>query len=457
MQISKKHSLVIALVLGEFVCLALGAIWFSRWLDDSIKQQASRQVLEDNTLIAAQMAQLIDTMQLQDLETGSQDWHRLQKVVEKIELPNQGFVCITSSSDGRLLCHPELRAKPGMAEMKPGAAALHHAGESQSIIELMQMLGVASGHAKMHDGVHLIAAQRIPSLDANVMVHQRQSGIDVSVGRILGPVRAMGWMVALSVALISGVLSFGIISRYENRLASINTELEITVRKRTQALIKTRNATIFGLAKLAESRDTDTGDHLERIRRYVTILADEMAAQNPEIDDLFVEDLELASSLHDIGKVGVPDAILLKPARLTSEERRVIEQHPVIGGDCLAEIELRLGDDDFLGMARQIAYSHHERWDGKGYPHGLRDTEIPLAARIVAVADVYDALTSRRPYKEAMEHREAFDLIVGGAGTQFDPEVVAAFKAQERRFAELAQLSQSTSSRRSISRELLPV
>jgi putative two-component system response regulator len=143
--------------------------------------------------------------------------------------------------------------------------------------------------------------------------------------------------------------------------------------------------------------------------------------------------------LHDIGKVGITDAILHKPGALDSVERTEIQKHPVIGGDCLAEIERRLGASNFLQMAREIALFHHERWDGTGYPAGLKEEEIPLAARIVAIADNYDALVSRRPYKEPFSHETAVDLIRKGKGTQFDPRLVEVFLEIEAEFRDIAR------------------
>lgn len=141
----------------------------------------------------------------------------------------------------------------------------------------------------------------------------------------------------------------------------------------------------------------------------------------------------------DIGKVGIPDAILLKPGPLTPQERQIMQRHAQIGGDCLDAIAQRLGEDDSLDMARTIAYAHHERWDGAGYPRGLREEAIPLSARLVALADVYDALTTERVYKKAMSHLEAKATIVAGSGSQFDPDVVAAFLAREAEFQQIAE------------------
>ena len=222
--------------------------------------------------------------------------------------------------------------------------------------------------------------------------------------------------------------------RQEAGLAAANARLESQVTQRTRSLVRTRNAVTFGLAKLAESRDKDTGKHLERIRSYVTVLATELARTNPEIERSFVADLAVASSLHDIGKVGIPDALLLKPARLNPNERKAMEMHTTLGSECLAAIRKQLEEDDFLEVAEQIAATHHEHWDGSGYPQGLQGKEIPLTGRIVALADVYDALTSQRPYKSAVSHEEARDWIVSRYGQQFDPSVVEAFVAREQDF-----------------------
>jgi response regulator RpfG family c-di-GMP phosphodiesterase len=193
------------------------------------------------------------------------------------------------------------------------------------------------------------------------------------------------------------------------------------------------------LAKLADSRDKDTGDHLERIRSYVTILATELAKTNPEIDHNYVADLAVASSLHDIGKVGIPDAVLLKPAALNPTERSAMEMHTLLGGECLAAIRKHLEEDDFLELAEQIAIAHHEQWDGGGYPHGIRGKDIPLAARIVALADVYDALTNARPYKQPISHGETREWIATRYATHFDPAVVEAFVAREEDFLRVYQ------------------
>ena len=210
--------------------------------------------------------------------------------------------------------------------------------------------------------------------------------------------------------------------------------LEMDLLESYRKLQHARAATILGLAKLAEYRDEGTGTHLERIREYARLLAEEMAKiprYRGYIDQRYIDDIYQSAILHDIGKVGIPDAVLLKPGELTGEEFEVIKCHTLFGGDAITSIQSQIEGRSFLNIGREIAYNHHEKWDGSGYPRGLRGADIPLAARIVAVADVYDALTTKRFYKEAFSHVKAMQIISSLKGTHFDPEVVDAFLALE--------------------------
>jgi putative two-component system response regulator len=201
--------------------------------------------------------------------------------------------------------------------------------------------------------------------------------------------------------------------------------------------LETRDVAIFAMAKLAESRDTDTGSHLERVQNYSRILAQQLLAMNKHTDAIDAEFVRLVystSPLHDIGKVGIPDSVLLKPGRLSDREFQIMKTHTTIGAQTLDAAMAKFPKTPFLRMARDIAAAHHERWDGGGYPAGAAGAEIPLSARIVAVADVYDALTSRRVYKDAFTHDIARAIILNDSGTHFDPDIVEAFVAAEQAF-----------------------
>ena len=208
-----------------------------------------------------------------------------------------------------------------------------------------------------------------------------------------------------------------------------------------ERLSRTQEVIITSLAYQAEIRDLETGRHLERTSAYVRLLAEILQRQTPfrtYLSDEYLADLIKSSPLHDIGKVGIPDAILCKPGKLTPDEFAIMKKHCEYGGAILKMAENKLAFRSFLTIAGQIALHHHERWDGKGYPHGLQGEQIPLSARIMALADVYDALCSERCYKKPFDHQQSRDIIVENQGTQFDPAVVAAFLAQEEQFERIS-------------------
>lgn len=213
-------------------------------------------------------------------------------------------------------------------------------------------------------------------------------------------------------------------------IAQSHTEcLQREVALQTHHVEQARDAMMFALAQLAESRDTETGLHLDRMREYSQILAGQLAKHGPyakQIDQQFLSDLYRSSPLHDIGKVGIPDAILLKPGRLTSDEYDVMKQHVAIGTSTIRNAINRIGESS-LQMAADIVEFHHERFDGSGYLKGLTGTDIPLGARIVALADVFDAISSKRVYKNATEPDKTREIIVAERGKHFDPVIVDAF------------------------------
>jgi putative two-component system response regulator len=218
--------------------------------------------------------------------------------------------------------------------------------------------------------------------------------------------------------------------------------LEAEVAKRTREIAAVQDVTTLALASLAETRDNETGNHIRRTQHYVRALAQKLSQQPRFAGSLtahLIEILFKSAPLHDIGKVGIPDRILLKPGRLDPEEYEVMKTHAVLGKDAIAHAEQQLGKEvEFLSCAKEIAWSHHERWDGKGYPRGLSGSDIPLAARLMSVADVYDALISKRVYKEGMPHEKAAAIITEGRATQFDPDAVDAFEELAAEFQAIA-------------------
>ena len=221
-----------------------------------------------------------------------------------------------------------------------------------------------------------------------------------------------------------------------------NEYLEFEVGKRTRQLVALQDVTILALASLAETLDTDTGNHLKRTQHYVRSLARYLAS-NPRFSDFLTRDsidmLYKCAPLHDIGKVGIPDRILLKPGKYTAQEFEIMKMHPTLGRDAIENAQLTAGEPlEFLEVAKELVFGHHEKWDGSGYPQGLAGDAIPVSARLMAVADVYDALISARVYKSGMPHEAAAKIIFDGSGKHFDPEVVDAFLALDSDFQSIA-------------------
>ena len=232
-------------------------------------------------------------------------------------------------------------------------------------------------------------------------------------------------------------------SNDEFGLMAVRTNNMIAALEKTnQELNITRDASILGLASLAETRDNETGGHILRTQNYVRVLAEALRKNSKfteVLDDYTIELFYKSAPLHDVGKVGIPDNILLKPGKLTDEEFAIMKQHPQIGADALAVAEEKLGTNCFLKYAREISLTHHEKWDGSGYPNQLKGDEIPVSGRLMALADVYDALISKRVYKPAFSHEKAREIILEGNGTHFDPDVIAAFLDAEQDFIRIAR------------------
>ncbi len=218
--------------------------------------------------------------------------------------------------------------------------------------------------------------------------------------------------------------------------------LELEVRRRSRELQAAQDATLEAMATLCDLRDNPHSRHLLRIEQYMRLLADALARREGEAGGLDLEQIELlarSAQLHDIGKVAVPDRVLLNPGQLSPEDQLLMQSHTRIGHDALAAAERRLGSPaEFLRYAKEIAYGHHERWDGSGYPRGLRGEQIPLSARLLALIDCYDELTSRHPYHATLAPDEARQQILAASGSHFDPQVVEAFAEVADGFAAIA-------------------
>lgn len=247
---------------------------------------------------------------------------------------------------------------------------------------------------------------------------------------------------------ISTIVIISIIELYGSRLTQKAEEfIEEKVRSNSE-MLELQEVSIMAMATLAETRNHESGLHIQRTKLYVRILAEYLLHQHKYSETLNKRSIELiiaSAPLHDIGKVGIPDSILLKPGKLTQDEYEMIKQHTYMGYEAITKAEKLMGKTDtFLKVAREIMLYHHERWDGLGYLAGLKGENIPLSARIMSVADMYDALTSKRVYKEVFEHKKALTIINEESGKRFDPEIVKAFVASQEAFEEIAMKYRET-------------
>lgn len=229
---------------------------------------------------------------------------------------------------------------------------------------------------------------------------------------------------------------------YREQIEENNIVLSERVHAQVKDIVQAQLGAIFAMSKLAESRDPETGEHLDRMREYCRVLATHMQTTqkySKHIDTDFIDNIYAASPLHDIGKVGVPDAVLTKPGKLDESEWKIMKTHPTVGAETLREVDRQHPGNAFITTGIEIAEAHHEKWNGTGYPFGLAGEKIPLVARILALGDVYDALTSRRCYKEAFSPEKSREIIINDCDVHFDPDVVDAFLATEDEFTRIRE------------------
>lgn len=298
------------------------------------------------------------------------------------------------------------------------------------------------GKVDFPDGPHIAIAYSLKDQQGYILMHCLAKNAAVPARVIARSLLAVGGIAFLLISALLGMTVYMLSVRLYDTLCRKHTKIEQQAIKRAQTLLRTRDAVIFGLANLTDSRDSETGGHLERMAAYCSVFTTAMR-RGPKYRNVvtheFARLIEVNVALHDIGKVGIQDAILLKRGPLTDAERIRMQDHTTIGGKCLKDIEQRLGRSNFLQMAREITLYHHEHWDGNGYPSGLAGEEIPLAARIVSIVDVYEALSSKRAYKEAFPHDRCVAIIREQAGRQFDPGLVEVFLQIESRFGNIAR------------------
>jgi len=431
------RKLFISILLAQTGCIAVGLAFHYCYVSAAVAQAAADEARAGLTDQFARLDGALAGCSASSLQHGGPAWEQIVAVWQKTANPVDRLVLL--DREGHVVTPADSRPTPNgnslpLTLIHPNAAW----GRFDEPIH---------GTLKDADGIEKVALARgLASHDGYVLLARLSDAERIDPILLKSTLWAASGITLLWTIGISAVAVFMLLAYFQQVPTVGRTHPDVQALRQAQALVRTQETVIFGLAKLSDSRDSDTGTHLERIAQFSSMLAAELR-HRPEFYDRitpgFVQLIGISSALHDIGKVGVEDSILRKPGSLTREERERMQLHTQIGDECLREIERRLGSTNFLKMAREIVSAHHEWWDGQGYPLGLAGERIPLSARIVAVADVYDALRCKRVYKQALPHKECVRLIAEAAGSQFDPRVVEVFLQIHDRFRQLADQFQN--------------
>lgn len=426
-----KRGLIVAslVALAQAVVFAVG--WFMVYEDthQEVAKSVEEVIVQSNVAAADAVVRLLGGLPSVD-EVGSEDWLRTQEVIENLELGGSGFACVLDSQ-GNVACHPDIREMPGLREVNLGEmTVLDFDGTPGGALADGASEDVSTGLVDVgFDGVHYFATVRDAASGAQLVVHQPVSGLTAASSTVTGTMLSSMLGVGSLLIFLTAALAAILVRAHDRTMARWNRQLESLVDERTAELVESHRTILFGIAKLAEHRDNDTGLHVERMCAFTGILAREYGRRFGGLEETWIEDVQLAASMHDIGKVAIPDSILLKPDKLTTEEFERMKRHATVGEEALRAVRERVHDTRLLDLGIEIAGGHHERWDGGGYPRGLAGGSIPLSARLVAVADVFDALMSKRSYKPAFPFEKVVGIIREGSGNHFDPRAVECFDA----------------------------
>lgn len=431
------------LLVAGAISLAQALIFAGGWLTiyqethEEVARGVEEVIVQANIAATKAVTGILDGLPNVD-EVGTDDWLATQSVIEGLELGGDGFACVLDS-DGQIACHPDIKEFPGLRDVNLATELLSNLqGERQGKIGDARGDDVVVGLIDSPIlGKHYLATYYDPESRARLLVHQPVSGLEAASSHVTSSMlTSMLGITALLIAM-TATLAMLLTRGHDRTMKRWNEDLEGTVKERTEQLVHSHRTVLFGIAKLAEQRDNDTGKHVERMCGYSRILAEDYAKHIGGIEQQWVEDIEIAAAMHDIGKVSIPDSILLKPGKLTGPEFEQMKTHAVVGEEALLAVRKEADDTTLLDMGIQIAGGHHERWNGRGYPRGIAGEEIPLSARIVAVADVFDALMSKRVYKQAMPFDEVCEIIRSESGEHFDPQVIECFERVALRLQEI--------------------
>jgi HD-GYP domain-containing protein (c-di-GMP phosphodiesterase class II) len=432
--VSRKPLLL--LTLAEIACLTVGLFVFYGLARSSVEREAENKAREQFAATTGEVLDRLCRASGPDRRSPEAGVEAIRRDFEKLDTPAVALWLVTDSQWAIVgfLRRPTPEDSAGLGL---GARLVWSSFNGQDDAGEGQRTGTVIVEGRKHVAV----ASPLQGRRGYVVALRAVEPIPLMPAALTDSLPAAGLVAWIWTSALLGFVTYLALSKLRDNLSRERAEAEAQALRQIQTLIRTRDALIFGLAGVAESRDEATGRHVERVSFYASRLAMAAGCQSKFRDLVtpeFIRHVAVSSVLHDIGKVGIEDAILFKPGPLTDAERRRMKEHTTIGSRYLADIEQRLGHSPVIRTSREIALRHHERWDGSGYPDGLAGEQIPLAARIVAIADVYEALTSLRDYKPPFPHEKCVEMIRAEAGKHFDPDLVEAFLAVEASFRQIA-------------------
>jgi len=434
--LSTRAKQICLLILAQTLCVGVGLWMQHRYVASTLRHALDEDAWCRIELAAKQIGNRVDGLPIGAAAPDSAEHQQARLLLERAR-PNSAGVLILDGQR-RALVHLPASAPTETPPLTPGKPV----SWEPSLEPSQRGSDLVRGSLELADGSHIAACRALSAGRGYVLVYHPVAALESQLAALTRSLPSAAWVALFWTVAVLTIVGFVILGQIHEGAERQQTRATSDVLRQAQDLVRTRDAVIFGLAKLAESRDDDTGEHLERISAYTTMLAVALRRHSTYADEVtpsFIRLIGISAALHDIGKVGIEDRILLKRGPLSAAERAQMQKHTLIGAECLQGIEQRLGTSNFLQMARKIVLAHHERWDGKGYPKGLARDAIPLAARVVAIADTYDALSSKRVYKAALPHEECVAIIGREAGKQFDPHLIEVWLTLESKFRDVAR------------------
>lgn len=439
MQIKRKGLALAGLGTGLFVILFLGLCVLSRWVANESEKNLRAYFDAFNRSSLTEVADSIEQLEYRSLERSTRDWELLQSKLKKLNQSDYGQFAIVQIETSRVVVHPRISVDTTAADL-PRFSNIEKDGQLVEITDVgsENYPGIVSGSCTVDNRKHFVSALRIESIGGILLVYQSEEFIATLGNQLQFPF----WIIGLAAIFVTSILSLipGILSirQFDRELGVVKANIDNQVKVETEQKLRSRTELIFALSALAESRDEDAVPHQRRMRAFSRAIAGHLAKSKEEVTDEFIATLDVSVALHDIGKASLPDRVLADED-LSPAEKLWLMRHTEIGAQAVLE-GISDAADPLRSMASDIALYHHAKWNGKGHPNEVSGKDIPIAARIVAVAELYENMTNQTmDARSPVSHMKAARTVVEEYGKAFDPDVVEAFVFAEDEIYQIAR------------------